>query len=163
MTELWNDDGMLQARRTCDLGRQAIAELLRKTEVRFVVADCGLQLRWIPVSERFRFWKQEAAGRIAEHHTLSFEEWEDGFRRDARPEQEIALWLHAADVYAAFADREPDADRRADVYRCIVTCLTTGPDMVWQVFRPAVLSRAEAEQVVDRFYGKPTEPGAPAP
>jgi hypothetical protein len=35
-----------------------------------------------------------------------------------------------------------------------VACLTTGPDTVWHVLRPAVLSRAEAEQVVRRFYGK---------
>jgi hypothetical protein len=31
--------------------------------------------------------------------------------------------------------------------------MTTGPDAVWQVLRPEVLSRAEAEQVVNRFFG----------
>ena len=71
-------------------------------------------------------------------------------------EREIAIWSHAADVYTAFAATEPAADRRRDLYRCIVTCMTTGPEAVWKVLRPAVLSRAEAEQVVNRFFGKQT-------
>ncbi len=91
---------------------------------------------------------------MTEQRPLSFEEWEDGFRRDANPEREIAMWLHAADVYTAFAGDEPAADRRRDVYRCIVTCLSCGPDAVWHVLRPEVLNRAEAEQVVNRFFGK---------
>ncbi len=90
---------------------------------------------------------------FAEHRPISFEQWEDGFRRDANPAQEIALWLHAADVYGAFAASEGDAVRREDIYRCIVTCLTTGPDDVWRVLRPTVLTREEAEQVVHRYFG----------
>jgi hypothetical protein len=91
---------------------------------------------------------------FAEHRHLSFDEWEDGFRRDAKPEREIALWSHAADVYTALAGDEPSAERRKDVYRCIVACLTTTPDTVWYVLKPTVLGRGEAEQVVNRFYGK---------
>src|SRR5262245_28752677 len=92
---------------------------------------------------------------FAEHRPLSFEEWEEGFRRDANPAQEIGLWLHAAEVYTAFTADEPFAERRRDVYRCIVACLTTSPDAVWHVLRLEVLSRAESEQVVNRFFGKP--------
>ena len=82
-----------------------------------------------------QFWQLHDAGAFAEHRPLSFEEWEDGFRRDANPVQEIAFWLHAADIYAKFTSGETDADRRNDVYRCIVTCMTTGPQAVWQVLR----------------------------
>jgi hypothetical protein len=38
--------------------------------------------------------------------------------------------------------------------------MTTGPDAVWHVLRTEVLSRDEAEQIVNRFFGKSTEPGA---
>lgn len=110
--------------------------------------------------EGIRDYIRQIQAAFAEHRPLSFEEWEDGFRRDANPEQEIALWSHAADVYTAFATNEQSADRRQDTYRCIVTCMTTGPDDVWHVLRPQVLSRAEAEQVVNRFFGKPTSPDA---
>jgi hypothetical protein len=110
--------------------------------------------------EGIRDYIQHIQTAFAEHRPLSFEEWEEGFRRDTTPEREIALWSHAADIYAAFAANEPAPERRRDVYRCIVTCLTTGPDTVWKVLRPEVLSRAEAEQVVNRFFGKPAEPAA---
>lgn len=59
-----------------------------------------------------------------EQRPLSFEEWEDGFRRDTTPEREIARWLHAGEVYTEFTRDEPEADRCRDIYRCIITCLT---------------------------------------
>src|SRR5438477_2186522 len=96
-----------------------------------------------PFDEDVRAYIRQIQAAFAEHRPLSFEEWEDGFRRDAEPAREIALWSHAADVYTAFAGTEPSPERRKDVYRCIVACLTTGPDTVWHVLRPAVLSRAE--------------------
>src|SRR5262245_41215003 len=49
--------------------------------------------------EGIRDYIRQIQGAFAEHRPLSFEEWEDGFRRDADPEREIALWSHAADVY----------------------------------------------------------------
>jgi len=96
---------------------------------------------------------------FAEHRPLSFEEWEEGFRRDANPGREIAIWSHAADIYSAFTAGEASPERRRDVYRCIGACMTTGPKDVWHVLRPEVLSRAETEQVVNRFFGKQAEPG----
>ncbi len=104
--------------------------------------------------EGIRDYIRQIQAAFVEHRPLSFEEWEEGFRRDANPEREIAIWSHAGDVYTAFAGNEPVAARRKDVYRCIVTCMTTGPDAVWQVLRHEVLSRAETEQVVNRFFGK---------
>jgi len=97
---------------------------------------------------------------FAEQRPLSFEDWEEGFRRDASPEREIALWSHAADVYTAFAASAASAERRRDLYRCIIACLTSGPDAVWHVLKPEALSHAEAEQVVNRFFGKSGKPGS---
>ena len=114
------------------------------------------ELKHAEFEEGVRDYIRQIQAAFAEHRALSFEEWEEGFRRDANPEPEIAIWSHAAGVYAAFAANETVADRRKDVYRCVVTCMTTGPDAVWQVLRPEVLSRAEAEQVVNRFFGKQT-------
>ncbi len=104
--------------------------------------------------EGIRAYIREIQEAFAEHRSLSFDEWEDGFRRDTNPEREIAVWSHAADVYTAFASGESSAERRRDVYRCIVACLTTTPDSVWHVLELSVLSHAEAERIVQRFYGK---------
>jgi hypothetical protein len=112
-----------------------------------------------PFEEDVRAYIRQIQEAFAEQRALSFDEWEDGFRRDAHPEREIALWSQAAVVYTALVGRESSAERRRDLYRCIVACLTTGPDAVWHVLKPEVLSRAEAEQVVNRFFGKSAEPG----
>ncbi len=121
----------------------ALAEQLHQGEIKHPEFDEGI-----------REYVRRIQAAFAEHRSLSFEEWEEGFRRDANPEKEIALWTHAANVYTAFAGNEPAADRRKDIYRCIMTCLTTGPDAVWKVLRPELLSQVEAEQVVNRFFGK---------
>jgi len=81
---------------------------------------------------------------------LSFEEWEDGFRRDANAEEEIAIWSYAADVYRAFADNEVSPERRRDIYRVIVTCLTASPDTVWRVLKLEVLSRPKPRATLRR-------------
>jgi hypothetical protein len=111
-------------------------------------------VRHPPFDERVRAYIHQIHETFGEHRHLSFDEWEDGFRRDAKPEPEIALWSHAADVYTAFAGDEPSPERRKDVYRCIVACLTATPETVWHVLKTTVLSRGEAAQVVNRFYGK---------
>lgn len=107
-----------------------------------------------PFEEGIREYIRQIQEAFAEHRTLSFEEWEDGFRRDANPEREIAIWFQAADIYTAFAGNEQSVERRRDIYRCIVACLTSGPDAVWHVLKPEVISRAEAEQIVNRFFGR---------
>jgi hypothetical protein len=107
--------------------------------------------------EGIRDYIRQIQDAFAEQRPLSFEEWEEGFRRDTNPEREIALWSHAADVYIAFTASEPSAESRRDVYRCIVTCMATSPDAVWHVLRPEVLSREEAGRVVNRFFGKRAE------
>lgn len=91
---------------------------------------------------------------FSEHRDLTLEEWEDGFRRDASPEKEIALWSYAADIYLHFSDNETSPERRADIYRCILTCMVTGPESVWDVLRPQILDRTEAEKIVNSFYNK---------
>jgi hypothetical protein len=115
---------------------------LKSGEIRHPRFDDGIRDRIRGIREAF-----------AEHRSLSFEEWEDGFRRDATPEREIALWSRAAEVYKEFAGGEDSAERRRDVYRCIIACLTASPETVWHVLKPVALSREEAGRIVDRFYG----------
>lgn len=107
-----------------------------------------------PFIEEIRDYLRHIHVAFSEHRDLTLEEWEDGFRRDTTPEREIALWSHAADVHLHFAADEPSPDRRIDIYDCIVACMTTQPDSVWDALRPKALDTSEAKQVVDRFFGK---------
>ena len=111
-------------------------------------------VRHEPFDDDIRDYLRQIQTTFAEHRDLTLAEWEDGFRRDANPKREIAVWLHAANVYVQFAADEPSKDRRLDVYRCILACMTTGPDAVWSVLKPQALERAAAHRVVDCFYGK---------
>src|SRR5688572_16480780 len=81
----------------------ALPEQLQQGEVKHAEFD-----------EDIRDYIRQIQATFAEHRRLSFEEWEDGFRRDTDPAQEIAIWLHAAHIYVMFAADEEGADRRKD-------------------------------------------------
>src|SRR6185503_10838678 len=42
---------------------------------------------------------------LADVRPLSFEEWEDGFRRDQNPAREIAGWLHLAAILKVMSNK----------------------------------------------------------
>jgi len=107
-----------------------------------------------PFDEEVRGYIRQIREAFAEQRPLSFEEWEDGFRRDLNALMEIAIWSYAADVYRSFADNEVSPERRGEIYRVIVTCLTASPDTIWRVLQLSILSQPEAEQIIKRVYGK---------
>jgi hypothetical protein len=57
ITELWDERGSLLAERIRHLDQNLIRELVQKGPVQFIVANCGVKLNWIPMQERFKFWK----------------------------------------------------------------------------------------------------------
>ena len=57
LVELWDEGGTFTAGRIRNLDQDNISEVLRAGSVRFVVADSGLPLNWIPTQHRFDFWK----------------------------------------------------------------------------------------------------------
>jgi hypothetical protein len=91
---------------------------------------------------------------FSEHRPMTSAEWEDGFRRDRDPVPEIALWIHASNIYQDFAKAEALAERRKHLYQVIVACLTSTPDMVRRVLPQGSLSSEEIDRVVGRFFPK---------
>lgn len=71
LNELWDHKGDLSAVRIRNIGHREIAELLRRGQIRFIVADCGKSLQWIPYSSAYDYWKAEVKPRIAEMEILS--------------------------------------------------------------------------------------------
>jgi hypothetical protein len=57
LAELWDETGALPAERTRQLDENLIRGLMGTGQVQFIVADCGATLNWIPMAERFEFWK----------------------------------------------------------------------------------------------------------
>jgi hypothetical protein len=118
------------------------------------------EIRHPPFHEEIRSYIRDIQVAFAEHRDISFEEWEEGFRRDANPEPEIAGFWYAAGVYRLFTANEESPERRREVYRLLIACMTTSPDSVWQVVELASLSRPEAERIVQRFYGSEKASGS---
>jgi hypothetical protein len=116
------------------------------------------EIRHPPFGESVRQYIREIQAALAEPRPLTFEEWEDGFRRDADALYEIALWLHAAKVYRDATAGETSPERRLDVYRVIVSCLAASPGTVWLILKTQVLTRQEADRVIQRIYGKKAYP-----
>ena len=119
------------------------------------------EIRHPPFDEEIRSYIRDIQVAFAEHRDISFEEWEEGFRRDANPEREIAGFAYAADVYRLFTTKEESPERRREVYRLLIACMTASPDSLWHVVKLSALSRPEAERIVQRFYGGETA-GGPA-
>jgi hypothetical protein len=67
LTELWTEHGPVAATRDRLLGRADVKALLQTGPVQFVVADGGQPLRWVPLQERFVFWKADARDHIVEN------------------------------------------------------------------------------------------------
>jgi len=66
MTELWRDDGLRTTQREAALSTEEVASLMRAGPVQFVVSTIGGLLQWVPLEDRFEFWKGDAKAHIAE-------------------------------------------------------------------------------------------------
>ncbi|HKQ49546.1 MAG TPA: hypothetical protein VJZ71_15850 [Phycisphaerae bacterium] len=55
-----------EAKRVGDVGVDEIRDLLRAGPVRFVMADVGAPLRWVPEADCFVEWKREIQPHLAE-------------------------------------------------------------------------------------------------
>lgn len=64
LRELWNEHGGVEAVRVRDINAEVIRELLRRGPVRFVVAEGGLPLRWLPEEDCFHFWKSSVQSHL---------------------------------------------------------------------------------------------------
>ena len=66
LAEVWNDEGVVGAKRTTFLNAEDIKALLGHRRVRFIIANPGLKLRWIAEDRCFEFWKSEVKAHLAD-------------------------------------------------------------------------------------------------
>ena len=113
-----------------------------------------------PFPEEIRNLLRTIKATLDEVHPMSLEAWEEGFRRDQNPEQEIALWLHLADTYAYLAAKDPQLPlaARQEYFRFLVACANGPREQIWQTTSPGTMDRALAAQLVERFYGPQSPP-----
>lgn len=84
-------------------------------------------------------------------HDYAF--WEDGFRRDTNPSQEIAIWLHISRIYEGFVTNRPtNLGERKDAFRTLVACSTGTKETALQAVHLSSLSREDASVLVNKFF-----------
>jgi hypothetical protein len=95
---------------------------------------------------------RELARVFGDVYRQTVEQWEEGFRREQHPEQEIALLLYLADVFTHFtAGRNLDAHQRKDIYDVVLACVNNGPEQLRFVTSPRTLSRKRVLEIVGFF------------
>jgi hypothetical protein len=68
LRELWDERGQVSTARGAMLDADEIVARLQDGTVRFVVANPGLPLGWIPPEQTFMFWKTEVRPRLGAKH-----------------------------------------------------------------------------------------------
>jgi hypothetical protein len=64
--KLWDEEGVIDAARSRWLNADDIRALLRLGRVRFVIANVGFPLRWVPGCECYHFWQEECRPHLAD-------------------------------------------------------------------------------------------------
>ena len=72
LEELWNEKGMLHARRVSSCLNAADVIDMIKAGATFVIADVGQPPRWIDSAHRFDFWQTEVKPRLADVEQHAF-------------------------------------------------------------------------------------------
>jgi hypothetical protein len=81
----------------------------------------------------------------------SYDFWEDGFRRDANPDQEIAIWLHIAETYGRHSIARP-VEEQIEVFSLVVACSSSDASSISSVFSRILLSEADFHSIVADYY-----------
>jgi hypothetical protein len=87
-----------------------------------------------------------------EFYHAGLEAWEEGFRRDVDYKKEIAMWLHAGDVYRGFTEAEPSDQRRLSIMNLIINLMSVSPDSIRAVLGPTSLSGDEITAIIARYH-----------
>lgn len=96
---------------------------------------------------------QTIAAELADVHPLSFEEWEDGFRRDQDASGEIATWSRVAAVLRAMTERfDLGHAARQDCYRVLVACCSGPRETVRARLKPQVLTDDQVRMTIESYF-----------
>lgn len=96
---------------------------------------------------------ESLASDLSSVRPMSYEQWEDGFRRDQNPERELAGWLHLAAILKILSERFAfDDDQRKECYMVLVACYTGDRETVRQRSDPRFLTNEQVNLAVKYFF-----------
>lgn len=57
--KLWNENNYIDSTREKNLTKNELINIIKKSPLKFVIADIGHKLKWIPLDKCYKFWKLE--------------------------------------------------------------------------------------------------------
>ena len=110
-------------------------------------------IRHPPFSEELRGLLREIRTTFDEVYPKSLEDWEDGFRRDANAEQEIAAWYYAARKYQqCLRGQNYSLPQRQEVFAIIAACMTSPREQVLKIVQLSALPQEKATEAIEIFF-----------
>jgi hypothetical protein len=105
-----------------------------------------------PFSEEVRDRLRLIQSILDEVKPMTLEKWESGFRMDAHPEKEIALWMSIAGAYARVtSDVTWTLDQKKEILNVLLVCSTGGAEQVLQTIKLEALSREQAAEIARQY------------
>jgi len=89
---------------------------------------------------------------LKEVNSNSYLEWEDGFRRDANPDNEIKIWEHIISIYQKHVSEFSSQQEKNDVYQVAVVCSCSEEDVVLDQIKISSISKKKAKAIVYDYY-----------
>lgn len=91
---------------------------------------------------------------LSDVYPLSYQDWEDGFRRDQNPVNEIIIWERIVSVYKTYANQTSELDIKSEMYSVVLTCSYSKPDQVLNQVSLKSLSEVKAKEMIRAYYQK---------
>lgn len=107
-----------------------------------------------PFEGEIRARMESIMASLSEVYSLSYEEWEDGFRRDQNPLNEIVIWEHIVSVYQDYAKQTLELATKREIYSVVVTCSYSEPGQVLNQVSLKSLSEVKAKEIIRAYYQK---------
>lgn len=85
-------------------------------------------------------------------NSQTYAEWQDGFRRDQNPKNEIAIWEHIVSVYQRFSKNYPDIAAKKEIYRIALLCSYSEEPVVLTQANVKVISAQIVQEIIDEYY-----------
>jgi len=88
-------------------------------------------------------------------YKVSAEGWEDQFRRDADPEQEIQTWIRVGTIFTEVCEIYPlSKDQRQEIFQILFKCTLTNREEAMKMLKGTkVLPKEQAELAIRKYYG----------
>jgi hypothetical protein len=85
-------------------------------------------------------------------NSQSYAEWEDGFRRDQNPKDEIAIWERIVAVYRMLSKNYQDISTKREIYRLTVMCSYSQPSVVQKQANNQLVSVEVVQEIIAEYY-----------